>query len=246
MKAQLRSELYKLRSTWTVVSLLAAMLALVVLAVLLHAFGLSVSHLTSRADQRGVFVDVGVNLGAMFASLLGALSITGEIRSGTIRPTLLFTPRRGRVVAAKTGAALISGFVVGVVATGVAAGVGSIGLAGRGLAVQLGVGDYAKLIVGGGAATALWAVLGLGVGAVVRAQVPTIVALFAWLLFVENLLADLPSIHRFAPGALAQALAGQQRSGTLNTPAIAAVLLVLYAGVAIAIGASATTRRDVA
>jgi len=97
MKAQLRSELYKLRSTWTVASVVAAMLALVTLAVLLHGFGLSASRLTSLPDQRGVFTDVGVNLGALFAGLLGALSITGEIRSGTIRPTLLVTPRRGLV-----------------------------------------------------------------------------------------------------------------------------------------------------
>ncbi len=246
MREQLRSEFYKLRSTRSVVGLLAAMVGLVALAVLLHGFGLSVAHLTSRADQRGVFVDVGVNLGAVFASLLGALSITGEIRSGTIRPTLLFTPRRGLVIAAKTVSVLITGFVVGVIATGAAAGVGSIALTGRGLTVQLGTGDYAVLIAGGGLATALWAVVGLGVGAVVRAQVPTIVALFAWLLFVENMLADLPNVHRFAPGALAQALAGQQRDGTLHTPALAAVLLALYAAAVIATGTSATMRRDVA
>lgn len=244
MKAQLRSELYKLRSTRTVAGVLAAMLALVVLAVLLHGFGLSVAKFTSRADQRGVLVDVGVNLGAVFASLLGALSITGEIRSGTIRPTLLVTPQRTQVMAVKAATTLVAGFVVGLIATGVCAGVGSLAIASRGLSVQLRAGDYALLIVGGGAAAALWAVVGLGVGAVVRAQVPTIVALFAWLLFVENLLADLPSAHRFVPGALAQALAGQQRDGTLHTPAVAALLLALYAAVAFGIGRTATTRRD--
>jgi hypothetical protein len=45
--------------------------------VLLHGFGLPVSRLTSLPDQRGVFIDVGVSLGAVFAGLLGALSITG-------------------------------------------------------------------------------------------------------------------------------------------------------------------------
>src|SRR6266705_1207885 len=219
MKAQLRSELYKLRSTWTVASVVAAMLALVMLAVLLHGFGLSASRLTSLPDQRGVFTDVGVNLGALFAGLLGALSITGEIRSGTIRPTLLVTPRRGLVIAAKAVTALAAGFVAGVTSAGAAAGAG----------------DYAQLILGGGAAAAMWALIGLGLGAVIRAQVPAIVALFAWLLFVENIIGgDLPSVNRFAPGALAQALAGQQRSGTLHTPAVAALLLALYAALAVA------------
>jgi ABC-type transport system involved in multi-copper enzyme maturation permease subunit len=245
MTAQLRSELYKLRSTRTVASLVAAMLALVTLAVLLHGFGLSVSRLTSLPDQRGVFIDVGVSLGAVFAGLLGALSITGEIRSGTIRPTLLVTPRRGLVIAAKAVTVLAAGFVAGVISTGAAAGVGGAALASRGLTVRLGAGDYAQLILGGGAAAAMWALIGLGVGAVVRAQVPAIVALFAWLLFVENLFADLPSAHRFVPGALAQAVAGQQRSGILHTPAAAALLLALYAALAVAAGRTAATRRDV-
>ena len=245
MTAQLRSELYKLRSTWTAASVFAAMLALVTGAVLLHGFGLSAGRLASLPDQRGVFIDVGVSLGAVFAGLLGALSITGEIRSGTIRPTLLVTPRRGLVIAAKAVIVLAAGFVAGVISTGAAAGVGGAALASRGLTVQLGAGDYAQLILGGGAAAAMWALIGLGAGAIVRAQMPAIVALFAWLLFVENLFADLPSAHRFVPGALAQALAGQQRSGILDTPAVAALLLALYAALAVAAGRTATTRRDV-
>ena len=245
MKAQLRSEFYKLRSTRTVASLVAAMLALVTLAVLLHGFGLPVSRLTSLPDQRGVFTDVGVSLGAVFAGLLGALSITGEIRSGTIRPTLLVTPRRGLVIGAKAATVLAAGFVAGIISTGAAAGVGGAALASRGLTVRLGAGDYAQLILGGGAAAAMWALIGLGIGALVRAQVPAIVALFAWLLFVENLFTDLPSAHRFVPGALAQALAGQQRSGILDTPTLAALLLALYAALALAAGRTATTRRDV-
>src|SRR5439155_26051246 len=147
MKAQLRSELCKLRSTWTVASVVAAMLALVTLAVLLHGFGLSASRLTSLPDQRGVFTDVGVNLGALFAGPLGALSITGEIRSGTIRPTLLVTPRRGRVIAAKAVTVLAAGFVAGIISTGAAAGAGGAALASRGLTVRLGAGDYAQLMI---------------------------------------------------------------------------------------------------
>src|SRR5260370_16673276 len=122
MTAQLRSELYKLRSTWTAASVVAAMLALVTLAVLLHALSLSASRLTSGPDQRGVFTDVGMNLGALFAGLLGALSITGEIRTGTIRPTLLVTPRRGLVIAPKAVTVLAAGFAVGVIAAGATAG----------------------------------------------------------------------------------------------------------------------------
>ena len=247
MIAQIRSEAYKLATTRTNAGIAAAIVGLVSLAVLLHAFGLPVEKLGNQYQQRGIFIDVGVNLGILFAALLGALSITSEFRTGTIRPTLLVTPRRAQVIAAKTLCVLLAGAVTGVLAAGTAAGAGSIGLAIRGVTVQLTAGDVTRLLVGAGAAGALWAAIGLGVGAVIRAQVPTIVGLFAWVLFIENVLGgDFPSAHRFVPGALAQALGGQVRDGILTSAALAAVLLAGYAAVAAITGMSAMLRRDVA
>ncbi|MGH9230396.1 MAG: hypothetical protein ACRD07_17015 [Acidimicrobiales bacterium] len=81
----------------------------------------------------------------------------------------------------------------------------------------------------------------------VRSQVPTLVGIAAWLLFVEGLLAgdalDL-GVARFAPGAAAQAISGQD-PGKLLAPWTAAFVLLLYTGVAAAAGWAATTRRDV-
>ncbi len=101
MTAQLRAELLKQRSTRTNLSLLSAMLGLVLLAVLLHGLALPAEHLDSTSEQLTVVVGWGEKLGALFAALLGAMSITSEIRHGTIRPTFLVTPRRARVLAAK-------------------------------------------------------------------------------------------------------------------------------------------------
>jgi hypothetical protein len=54
------------------------------------------------------------------------------------------------------------------------------------------------------AAAALWAVIGLGLGAVVRKQVAAIVGLFVWMQIVENLLVDsVPRVSRFMAGASA-------------------------------------------
>jgi ABC-2 type transport system permease protein len=118
----------------------------------------------------------------------------------------------------------------------------------RGIDVELDGGDYALLIAGGAAAAALWAAIGVGVGAVVRHQVPTVVGIAAWLLFVEGLLVGdvtgVQEVGRFAHGALGMAVSGQEPD-TLLAPALGVLLLALYAFVAAVAGVVATTRRDV-
>lgn len=86
------------------------------------------------------------------------------------------------------------------------------------------------------------------VGAIVRNQVATLVGLCAWLLFVENLLlGDLANLNvgRFLPGAAAAAISGQEPDTPLLAPAVALVLLVLYAAAAATTGSLMTNRRDV-
>ncbi|HVS62441.1 MAG TPA: ABC transporter permease subunit [Thermoanaerobaculia bacterium] len=244
MTAQLRAELLKHRSTFTNLGLFLAMLGLVLLAVLLHGLTLPADRLESTSDQVQVF-RFGSLLGALFAALVGAMSITGEIRHGTIRPTFLITPRRGRVVAAKIVASGLLGIVFGLVAVGVAVGVGSAALAARGIPITLDGSDYALMPAGGIAAAALWAPIGLGLGALLRSQVATLLAIFLWLFFVENLLIDfVPGAGRFAPGAAAAAITGLDRDRLL-APALGALLLALYAATIAAAGTIATLRRDV-
>ena len=248
MRAQVRAELLKQRSTGSAIGLLAGMLALVLVAVLLHGFGLGAENLDGASEQLMV-LGRGEFLAALFAALLGALSITSEIRHGTIRPTFLVTPARGRVVAAKLWASALLGAGFGLVASALAAAVGTAALRVRGIDVRLGSGDYELLLAGSVAAAALCAAIGVGVGAVVRQQVPTVVGLSAWLLFVEGLLVGdvtgVGDVGRFAPGAAAAAITGQDPE-TLLAPAVGLLLLTVYAAVAAAAGSLLTARRDVA
>jgi ABC-type transport system involved in multi-copper enzyme maturation permease subunit len=247
--AQLRAEVLKLRSARTGLGLFATMLGLVLLAVLLHGFGVAAENVDSSAEQLTMLFGRGEFLGALFAALLGALSITSEFRHGTIRPTLLVSPSRRRVVVAKVWASMLIGGGLGLVACALAAGVGTAALRARGIDIRLDGGGYALLIAGGTAAAALWAAIGVGLGAVVRDQVPTLIGICAWLFFVEGLLvgdiADVAEVGRFAPGAAGAAISGQDPD-TLLAPAIGLVLLALYAAAAAVVGSVATARRDVA
>jgi ABC-2 type transport system permease protein len=246
MMALLRAELLKQRSTRTALGLFAAMLGLVLLAVVLHSLlpaeDLGRTHTQLMVFGRGEF------LGALFAALLGAMSITAEIRHGTIRTTFIVTPRRGRVLAAKVWVSTLMGAGFGLAAGALAAAVGTAALRTRGINVQLDAGDYGLLVVGATAAAAFWAAIGVGVGALLRNQVPTLIGICAWLLFVEGLLAGdlagLGDVGRFLPGAAAAAISGQD-PGTLLAPAAGLALLAAYAAAAALAGSVATSRRDV-
>jgi ABC-2 type transport system permease protein len=248
--AQLRSELLKQRTTRTNLGLLSAVLGLVLLAVLLHGLGLPAGQIDSEQDQLMLVFGWGEKLGVVFGGLLGAMSLTSEIRHGTIRPTFLVTPRRSRVVIAKVLASVFVGAGFGLATTALAIAVGSAALGTRGIPNELDAGDFALFVGGGVAASALWAAIGVGLGAILRNQVPTLIGICAWLLFVEELLlGDLigaaGDIGQFAPGAAAAAISGQDPDKLL-APAVGLVLLALYAATATAAGVFATDRRDVA
>jgi ABC-2 type transport system permease protein len=249
MSAQLRSELLKQRSTRTNLGLLLAMVSVIAAVVLLHVVSLPARDLSTREGQLKVF-GLGTTFGMIFASLLGAMSITNEIRHGLIRPTFLATPKRARVIAAKVAASAMAGAGFGLLAEALAVGVGGAGLAARGIHIAPTAGAFAQLLVGGAAAAALWAAIGVSIGAIVRNQVGAAVGLVVWLLFAEmTLIGSVPSVGKFLPGASASALAGaslEQTASYLLNPALGALIIAAYAAAAAAAGLFATARRDIA
>lgn len=82
------------------------------------------------------------------------MSITGEFRHGLIRPTLLVTPGRTRVVLAKILVAVLLGAVIGLAAQALAVTAGTAGLASRGIDLAAGTGQLTRLVLGGALAAA--------------------------------------------------------------------------------------------
>lgn len=248
MSPAIRAELFKQRSARTATGLLATMTGLVLLVVLVHGLGLAPQSFGTRSDQLDVLFGWGGVFGSLFAGLLGAMTVTSEFRFGTIRPTLLANPARRRLITAKTAASMTLGSVYGLIAGALTAGIGAIALRHRGIEVRIDGVDVARIIIGSTVAAALWAAVGVGVGAVVRSQVPALVGLVVWSLFIENLLvgdiAGVGTIGRYLPGASARAISGQQATSLLS-PAAGLIVLVAYAALAAILGSTATTRRDV-
>jgi ABC-type transport system involved in multi-copper enzyme maturation permease subunit len=243
MIAQLKAELLKVRSTRTTLGLVVAMVGLTVLIVVLSSLVTDADGLTSAKDQLGLFSSGGVAL--IFSALAGALLITGEYRYGTIHPTFVFTPDRGRVLSAKLAAGLMAGLVFGVAGVGLALGIGSLILSARGIPSALSAGRITLLAFGGLAGIGLRGAFGVGLGAIMRNQVAAVICLLAWDFVVNGLLFGLaPSVGRFMPTTAANALMGLKTAHLLSPVAGAAVLVGWTVMLALA-GLVLTQRRDV-
>ena len=243
MIAQCRAELLKLRSTRTALGLLLGMIALVVLTTLLTGLLTKVGHLSSREDQRTLLA--AGSLVGVFAALTGVLLVTSEYRYGTIRPTLLFEPRRSRVIGAKLATSALAGLVLGILAVALSIGIGYAVLAGRGISVSLTGGDVAQLVLGTVAGAALWGAIGVGLGAIIRNQVGGVIALLTWGFVVESLLFGLvPAVGRWLPAHAHDALMGLTTSH-LVSPAAGACVLIAWTATLGLMGLTLIGRRDV-
>jgi hypothetical protein len=94
-------------------------------------------------------------------------------------------------------------------------------------------------------ASALWAVIGVGVGAVVRHQVAAIVGGIIWILIGDDLASGaLKSAGRFFPVQAANALAHLSRAGLLAAWT-GGLVFAGYAVLLVTLGSIAMSRRDV-
>ncbi len=111
MITQTKAELLKVRSTRTTIGLMLGMIALILLFTLLTGLLSHAAGLSTKEDQRQL-LSVG-SLAGVFSALAGVLLVTSEYRYGTIRPTILFTPKRSQVLAAKLVAGALAGIAFG-------------------------------------------------------------------------------------------------------------------------------------
>lgn len=239
------SERLKLTTTLTTASLAAALLGIVTLAAIVHILGFEAAMVDEATEQLAILTDIGVTMGLVFAGISGSLAITSEFRHGTVRPTLLKHPDRSSLLGAKVITQAAVGAALATAATSYGVGLCAAFLQARGLSLDLDATSITRLIVGASLGGAGFAAGGLAIGAIVRNQVPVVVGLLIWTLFIENLLrAGTPSIGRFAPGSLARAIAADS-AGALSSPSLAAVTLgAVAAGVLIA-ARSNFARRDI-
>ena len=244
MNRQVRAELLKIRSTRTTIGLLLGMIVLVLLFALLTGLLANVSSLTRTEDQRQ-FLSLA-DLAGVFSALAGVMLVASEYRYGTMRPTILFTPHRSRVLAAKVIAGVLAGVVFSIVGEAIGWGLGYAIISGRGIPFALSTSDSLQLVLAGIGSVALWGAIGVGLAAVLRNQVTAVITLLAWAFVVSPLLFGLaPAVGRFMPTYAGDGLIGLTTNHLLSAVA-GGVVLVGWTALLAAAGIALTARRDVA
>ena len=191
MIALVRSETIKLRTVVMHWVLLSIAIAFPLVVTLLTAF--------FKGDDDGWSARqlVEVLSGTSFVAVLligvtAAASVTGEFGFGTIRPTFTATPKRTKVIAAKTIVLAATALAVQLTVTLVGWFAGSIIADGRGATIDLGSVDAGiNTLIGSVVLAGLMGIMGLGLGLLVRSTPAAVAALILWPLLVENLLGGL-------------------------------------------------------
>jgi hypothetical protein len=241
-----------LRSEWIKLTSLRANLVILVLtaavsAVIAGGLAATASATDPQLPASELFI-YPLPLVAMLAAVAGILMFTGEAQHGTLAVVLVARPARWVVVAAKTVTAGGVGLALG--ATGMAAGFVGATLGGA----EAGGGSHlvsraawASLYIG------LAALVGLGVGMIVRHSAAAITGLLMWSFVVESLFAPLlpDGARHLLPFSAGYRLldAGPQFEAPvviahqLVRPAYAAIFAG-YAATALVVGTVLLYRRD--
>ncbi len=245
MIAALRTEFMKLRTVRGPWLLLAAGLLIVVAGI--SGLVISGGNLKSPATQSAAVAHLGI--AAIVSLVFGILAVAGEYRSRTISDTFLSSPRRGRIVAAKLIVYAAIGAVVGVVGAALAVATASIWWGAKGADFDLGNADMWHTIIGGIVANALYAAIGVGLGALLRTLTAAIIVAVGWIAVVEGIVGQLigTDLAKWLPFTAGRALAlaaGGGDTGLLSRGA-GGIVVAAYAAVFAAVAVFSTLKRDV-
>ncbi|MGI8625516.1 MAG: ABC transporter permease [Geodermatophilaceae bacterium] len=183
----------------------------------------------------------------VFFLVLGIIGMTQEYRHRTATPTFLMTPKRGQVILSKLLTYLGISLFFAIVVNAVVIAVAVPWLSAKRAPVSLS-GENLEVLLGSVGGAALYGMVGVGVGALLRNQVAAIVGALIYLFVAEPILRSVPataSAYKYLPGGTLESITAT----TVNTDLLQrwqGALLLAAHGVVLAIaGWVFAVRRDI-
>jgi ABC-type transport system involved in multi-copper enzyme maturation permease subunit len=197
-----------------------------------------------------VYEDIALSTAAnanILFLILGIIGMTQEYRHRTATPTFLTTPRRGAVVAAKLVAYALAAAAFALVVVAVNYVVVAIHAGALGAAPALD-GDNVGTLGRAALALVIYAVIGVGLGALLRNQVGAIVGGLVYLFVVEPIIRSVPATagaFKWMPGGALEALTATFQGPEVLDAWQGALLLLGYGLLAAVLGTLLAVRRDI-
>ncbi len=253
------SEWVKVRSVrstvWTLVIFVVVSVGLTALLTWLTIRAFNTGRAGDRnaqviADPVGFILGTGLGLGQLAICVLGALVITAEYSSGTIRATLLAVPRRIPMLIAKclVFAALV--FVVAEIVSFACFFVGAALVHSR-FHVSLSQPGVTRAVIGSGLYLTVLGLFALAIGALIRHTAGAITTVIGLVLVILPLTSLLPyswgaHIHAYAPTIAGQLITQDrvQQSGQLLTPWQGFGVFCAWTALLLVVAAYLLKRRD--
>lgn len=241
----LRSEIRKLTSThmpFAFVGVLMAIAALNAFAVIAGTdMDGSKTFISTEADQQSLMA-FAFNA-FMGAGLFGAIAVAREYAHNTVVPTFLASPRRHRAVLAQFGAVAIGGCVLSLIGVGLTVTAVAVALPTTEFGFLVSIGNVIRLVAAAGAAGACGAVLGAGIGAIVRNVGGAVtLTVFTFMVAPPLVVQLFNGTASWMPASLANVMSGI--STDVSQPAAVAAIAA-WALVPAIIGLITVQRRDI-
>ena len=183
--------------------------------------------------------------------ILGVLSVTTEYRYQTITPTVLATPSRWRLIIAKLLATALIGVAYALACIVLELAIALPWLAARGINAHLGsqVGAIGGVFV----VLALFALVGLGVGALLKNQIVAVSVGVAFILIIDHIIVAIPTVKNVYPyllsggtNAITNGHSDRYVNGVHLLPPLGGVAVLIVWGLVTAVlGAGITMNRDI-
>jgi len=236
------NEMVKLRTVRSPLYLLLIAQAIIVI-------GVSGAFASGSAPASVVVVRAVAHVGltSLFALVLGVLMMAGEYRHRTITDTFLSTPRRGIVVSTKLAVAATVGVLFGIVGSCTALLSSWVWAVFKDVPFDWSSASLWQTLGGDVVWNALFAAIGVGIGALIRNVAGAVAAALAWLALVEGLVGQLlgESLARWLPFQAGSALGRLPLNDSL-AQWTGGVVLVAYSLIFAIVAVAVSVRRDVA
>jgi ABC-2 type transport system permease protein len=211
------------------------------------------NYATMSAADRAAFDPTsdsltGLLFGQLAIGVLGVLAITSEYSTGLVRSSLSAVPQRFTYLSAKAAVVGVMALAAGLVISFTSFGVGQAIFSQHGLAASLGDPGVARAVIGGGVYVAVIAIVGVGLGAVIKHTAGTTVALVGLVFLVPLLMDALPAswdtVTNWTLPAAGQALATAGETDGVLSPGRGLLVCLIWVAGSLAAGAYAMKRRD--